>query len=269
MTISTADLEAWRRDGFLIVRGAVAPEQLEAVVRTVDAEWQARAGNDHMIDILSGERIGESLRLADASPDLRRQVHKLNNLFLRRETVREAAFAPRLRAALETLLEGEPLICNSLNFERGSQQPFHLDTWYMPPPVEDRMVAVNIAIDPMTSTNGPFVYYPGSHLIDYYRFSSGHIAAVDGELHLCAAYMQAELERLGLKAETAVLEPGDAFIWHARLYHGGAPILDPDATRRSLVVHYWRADDLEAGRVRSDANGAYLRQTLRGELAPA
>ena len=34
-------------------------------------------------------------------------------------------------------------------------------------------------------------------------------------------------------------------IWHERLYHGGAPIVDPSLTRKSLVVHYWRADDMQ------------------------
>jgi hypothetical protein len=53
------------------------------------------------------------------------------------------------------------MICNSLNFERGSQQPFHIDTWYMPPPVEGRMVVASIAVDDVDADNGPMAYYPG------------------------------------------------------------------------------------------------------------
>ena len=39
-------------------------------------------------------------------------------------------------------------------------------------------------------------------------------------------------------------------------------------TRRTLVVHYWRAKDLPAEDVRVDpASGSYLGRTLRGEIS--
>jgi len=34
------------------------------------------------------------------------------------------------------------------------------------------------------------------------------------------------------------------FIWSCQIAHGGTPIADPKSTRRSLVTHYWRADDM-------------------------
>jgi hypothetical protein len=36
---------------------------------------------------------------------------------------------------------------------------------------------------------------------------------------------------------------GDALIWHAQVIHGGTPIRDPNRTRKSLVVHYFRSCD--------------------------
>jgi ectoine hydroxylase-related dioxygenase (phytanoyl-CoA dioxygenase family) len=60
-----------------------------------------------------------------------------------------------MRPILRQLLEAEPLVCNSLNFERGSRQEYHIDTWYMPPPVDNRMVAAWFALDDVDATNGP------------------------------------------------------------------------------------------------------------------
>lgn len=35
---------------------------------------------------------------------------------------------------------------------------------------------------------------------------------------------------------------GDALIWHANLIHGGLPIGEAGATRRSMVCHYYAED---------------------------
>jgi ectoine hydroxylase-related dioxygenase (phytanoyl-CoA dioxygenase family) len=79
-------------------------------------------------------------------------------------------------------------------------------------------------------------------------------------------YVHRQLKRRGLKAETFSGQAGDVFLWHAYLFHGRAPITDMSRTRNSLVVHYWRAGDLPPDRVRRDRHGAYLAQTLRGEI---
>ena len=166
------------------------------------------------------------------------------------------------------MLEGEPLICNSLNFERGSQQHFHIDTWYMPPPVEGRMVVASIALDDVDADNGPIAYYPGSHRIPAYRFSTGRLNEVPAEMPQCRAHLDREIAARGLGEVEFRGRSGDVFLWHAQLLHGGRPIRDMARTRASLVVHYWRASDLPAELVRRDpAAGAYLGRTLRGEIA--
>jgi ectoine hydroxylase-related dioxygenase (phytanoyl-CoA dioxygenase family) len=39
-----------------------------------------------------------------------------------------------------------------------------------------------------------------------------------------------------------IAKKGDVLIWHANLVHGGAPILNPALTRKSMVVHYYAND---------------------------
>ena len=50
-------------------------------------------------------------------------------------------------AILHNLLGGETMAINTLNFERGSQQAYHFDTFYMPAPVKDKVLATRIALE--------------------------------------------------------------------------------------------------------------------------
>lgn len=266
-SLTDAQLAHWNERGFLVLRGFMSRAELARIRAVVDHEWANPAGNDHVVDVLTGPNSGGAFRMAEAPPGSRNEVYKLNNLFARRPEIREVALSPRLRAVLARLLDGEPLICNSLNFERGSQQAFHIDTWYMPPPVDDRMVVASIALDDVGADNGPLVYYPGSHRIPAYRFSTGRLNEVPAEMPQCVAYVQSEIAKRGLSEEEFRGSSGDVFLWHAQLLHGGRPIRDMAKTRATLVVHYWRADDLPREEVRVDpASGSYLGRTLRGEF---
>ena len=265
--LTPAERAQWAAEGFLLLRGAITPAEVARVKAAVDDEWARRADNDHHVDVLSGADAGRTFTLAEAPATARREVYKLNNLFARRADIRRVALSPRLRKVFSELLEGEPMICNSLNFERGSQQPYHIDTWYMPPPVEGRMVVASIALDEVGPDNGPVAYYPGSHRIPPWRFSDGRLNEKADEMPQCRAYLEREIAARGLKEAEVRARPGDAFLWHAQLLHGGRPIRDMSLTRSSLVVHYWRAGDLPPDQVRFDpAAGHYLGRTLRGEI---
>jgi phytanoyl-CoA hydroxylase len=265
--LTPEQLSFWEANGFLVLRGLMSPAEVARVRAVVDDEWSRREGNDHLVDVLSGRHAHQAFRMSEIPEGSRREVYKLNNLFARRPEIRQVALSERLRPVLAQLLEGEPLICNSLNFERGSQQPFHIDTWYMPPPVDNRMVVASIALDDVGADNGPLVYYPGSHKIPGYRFSTGRLNEVPAEMPQCDAYLQHEIAKRGLKVEQFGGKSGDVFLWHAQLLHGGSAIRDMSKTRATLVVHYWRAGDLPASQVRVDpASGSYLGHTLRGEI---
>ena len=265
--LAPEQLSGWEAGGYLILRNFMSPAELRRIRAVVDDEWRRVPGNDHEVDVLSGPNAGRTYRMADVPDGSRNEVYKLNNLFARRPEIRAVALSPKLKAVCAQLLEGEPMICNSLNFERGSQQPFHIDTWYMPPPVDDRMVVASIALDDVDGDNGPVAYYPGSHKIPGYRFSTGRLNAEPAEMPLCDAYLKREVEARGLKEAEFHCKAGDVFIWHAQLLHGGRAIRDMSKTRGSLVVHYWRADDLPKEQVRVDPSaGSYLGRTLRGEI---
>lgn len=257
----------WDADGYLVLRGFMTPDEIAIVRAVVDDEWARAPGNDHEVDVNSGPFAGCAYKMHEVDPSARGECYKLNNLFGRRAEIRRVALSPRLRQACAELLEGEPLICNSLNFERGSQQEYHIDTWYMPPPVEGKMVVASIAIDDVDEGNGPVAYYVGSHKIPPYRFSDGRLNEIPAEKPQCREYLQREIAARGLKEAEFHGKSGDILLWHAQLLHAGRPIRDMDRTRSSLVVHYWRERDLPREHVRVDpAAGSYLAHTLRGEI---
>jgi phytanoyl-CoA hydroxylase len=141
---------------------------------------------------------------------------------------------------IRELLGANPLVCNTLLLERGSQQEPHFDTFFMPSKTTNMMAASWIAIDRVTETNGPLYYYPKSHLIEPFLFSNGKISAVFAELETDAAkHIETIVKEYDLREERFLPEPGDVLIWHAQLLHGGSPIINKTETRCSLVTHYW------------------------------
>lgn len=264
--LSKAQLKQWDDDGFLLLRGAVSPSELEAVQAVVDGQWSEKSGNYHHIDVNSGPHGGRWWTMDEVPLEARDESYKLNNLFVRYPEIRNAALSARLKIAMSTLLGGEPVICNSLNFERGSQQEPHIDSWFMPAPVGDKMAAVSITLDTVDDENGPIFFYPGSHKIPPFRFTGDQNFCQEDDETL-QQYLRDEIAKRQLEIQSLRAEPGDVFIWHGQLLHGGRAIRDFSRTRRSLVVHYWRRQDVPETHMLVDQRGAYLRNTLRGEIS--
>jgi phytanoyl-CoA hydroxylase len=236
----------WEANGFLVLPGHFSREQIAAVNGHIDQLWQESRGKrrETVVDIFIGTPREKRTRLSDAPLEARLTPHKLNDLYLESDVIRRTVLEERLASVLEEVLEGPPLVCNSLNLEFGSQQRDHTDSLYMTAPVGLYLAASWVALEDGSPDSGPLRYYAGSHKIPPFLFTTGAITAVDAEMPRYYEYMLRELERRGIKAETFVPKVGDVFIWHSQLYHGGEPIRNPSLTRRSLVTHYWRAQDV-------------------------
>jgi phytanoyl-CoA hydroxylase len=236
----------WDANGFVVLPGHFSRQQIDAVNGHIDQLWQESRTRrrETVVDIFIGTPREKRTRLSDAPLEARLTPHKLNDLYLESDVIRQVVLEERLASVLEEVLEGPPLACNSLNLEFGSQQRDHTDSLYMTAPVGLYLAASWIALEDGSPDSGPLRYYAGSHKIPPFLFSTGAISAVDAEMPRYYEYMLRELERRGIKAETFVPTVGDVFIWHSQLYHGGEPIKNASLTRRSLVTHYWRAQDV-------------------------
>ena len=159
---------------------------------------------------------------------------------------------------LDELLDGPPVVCNSLNFIQGSEQREHIDSWFMPPPAPEKMVVTSVCLEDVHPDAGPLFYLPGSQKIQPYIFSNGRIRAIDAEMDKCHAYLDAAIAERGLKRETFLGAKGDVFIWSCQIAHGGTPINDQKRTRKSLVTHYWRANDMARHKLEPENGGYYF-----------
>jgi len=228
-------------NGYLILEGFFPAAQIAQARARLDDFWANRGPSCPLvIDRLDD---GERTYFREVANATRQIPYKLNDVHLEDEVFRDLAADARLTAVVAELLLHTPLVINTLLFERSSQQPAHFDTFFMPSRTPNKMCASWIAIDPVTETNGPLFYYPKSHLIEPFRFSSGDVAAIDVEMAAAGAHIERIIGEYGLEEMRFFPRPGDVLIWHAQLLHGGATIIDNQATRTSLVTHYWTVLD--------------------------
>ena len=264
--LTRAQKKFWEENGYLILKGFFPRGEVEAVnalieQRMADPSSFGRA----TVDALHGEHVGKRFRAVEAPREVFSGPIKINDLFLDEPQVRNLALSERLTKVMAGLLGGAPLVCNSLNFIWGSQQPDHVDSWFMPAPVpkrpaparfwhrrkpdelpdfNQRLAVSSICLEDVAPEAGPLVYYPGSHKIPPFRFPNGGFAALTDGTAQCSEYVHEEIRKRGLRREEFLGEAGDVFLWHGQLVHGGSVIKEPSRTRKTLVTHYWCVKDV-------------------------
>jgi phytanoyl-CoA hydroxylase len=258
--LSLQQRDDWEAHGFIVLKSFLSAELIEPMNRLVDRLWndRRRKENPLVIDIFDGMPQSRRIFFKDAPDEAKRCPYKLNDLYLEYPQVRELVLDVKLMRVLHDVLEGVPMVCNTINFEFGPQQGDHFDTFYMPPRKVNRMVAAWIALEDVGQDAGPLRYYPGSHTIPPFLFSHGKTDAIPSEMPNFRKYISRELEQRGIEPVMFVAQKGDVLVWHAQLLHGGYPIQDRNRTRKTLVAHYFRAQDYyhrfwRLSRVRKDA----------------
>ena len=142
------------------------------------------------------------------------------------------------------LILGEDAVAiQSLFFEYGSEQMLHRDPVVVPTGGHGHLTAAWIALEDIGPDCGALVYVPGSHRLPYYAFAPGEYRFDGSRMGEAEARAATEFDdeqaRLhGLAPRTFTAEKGEVLIWHAALRHGGGPVTDPNATRKSFVVHF-------------------------------
>lgn len=160
------------------------------------------------------------------------------------ETIRDLARSERITGVLASLVGSSVQPFQTIYFEKGSQQAAHSDYFHMTTYPDFGLIAIWIALEPIHQKNGPVFYYPGSH--NWKPIYNTDLPLKENGLFLdpnpnrsYERYLNKTIEEAGVVPETFEANPGDALIWHANLVHGGSKQIDPQATRRSLVIHYF------------------------------
>ena len=257
--VNAAQLKDWDDSGFLVLEGFYSAAEADELKELIESSWTDRANYSDKVTIDRdiGTEDERRISFADADLAIRKTPHKLNDLYLESDRLREYQLGDRLRDVLSPMMGGTPMICNSLCFEYGSQQSDHFDTYFMPPLTRNRMVASWIAMEDVQLDAGPVRYYPGSHKILPYRFSHGRYNLKLDERPQCDEYVEHQLKERGLDPVLFSAKKGDVLIWHAHLLHGGTPINNPGLTRKSLVTHYFCCEDWDDACYEKDRLGIF------------
>lgn len=213
----------WSEKGYVVLENFFTAEQVAAVNRDVAAMIQ------------------------DEAVKFRYGGKKIMFAFHQSEPIRQMGEDPQLLSILELLLSREVELFQSINFIKASEQRTHSDSIHMSTFPPGNLIAVWIALEDIRLDNGPLHYYPGSHQLPYLmnkdygntgsRFFLGQKTYTDYE-----DAVENMLTQHDFNKEVFLAKKGDLLIWHANLLHGGNPMDDPEATRKSLVFHYYAKD---------------------------
>jgi phytanoyl-CoA hydroxylase len=160
---------------------------------------------------------------------------RLACLHLVSDAARRVAFSPTVAKITEAAFGKPAVVVGSLFFDKGSAQSIHRDTPAFFTNPLNHFFGVWTALEDVLPGSGPLFY-----------FLKGHTVAPDDELFGNPSVNSKnyfEIVKNGCRHRNLDLieyypKKGDTLIWHPALPHGGAPILKPDLSRRSIVFHY-------------------------------
>jgi phytanoyl-CoA hydroxylase len=245
-------LERWCRDGYVVIDDAIPAADLDRVTAAMEEVWTAArplAGltiND--VRPAPGEPLrsithAELLALPAGQRDaLRRASRWRIHGFEQTHPALARVYAnDRLRRVASLILGRPARPSASITFMYGSEQLLHQDMAVFHCWPRNHLLGAWIACEDVTPGCGPLVFYPGSHVepmfaeFDRYPTTNLHTAD-DGRAERYQRWIDGVAERYDRREFLA--RTGQVLLWHSMLIHGGAPVSDQDATRRSFVVHY-------------------------------
>jgi ectoine hydroxylase-related dioxygenase (phytanoyl-CoA dioxygenase family) len=215
-------LRAFHDDGYLIVRGLVAPEEVQALI---DAFMAMHAGGPIpgcFAPAPPEEANGDSLKLYPRMMN----PHRVNEVALR------YLLDDRIAAILADLFGEEPLAAQSMLYFKpaGARgQALHQDNFFLK--VEPgTCIAAWMALDPVDRENGGLEVVPGTHRMDIFCPDEA-----DADLSFTREFVPVPP---GLAAIPADLAPGDVLFFNGSLVHGSGPNRSADRFRRTFIGHY-------------------------------
>lgn len=231
------------RNGYLIVRGLVTQEDVEAM-RT------------YAMDLLYGRlEIPGIARPASNDPqELYKRFSRIHMLHRHFATAERYLLYPRVLDVLEALMGPDVLALQTmlfLNPPGHGGQGWHQDAYYITT-YPETLIGVWVALDRADEANGCLYVTPGSHVEPIYPTTDrDHLYAEDafddlGHVEQVSS-LDDEANTLTKVARTyadpipCLVEPGDVIFFHSHLLHRSYPNRTPDRFRRAFVSHYCNA----------------------------
>tara|TARA_Y200000002_G_scaffold182699_1_gene150754 strand:- start:21436 stop:22368 length:933 start_codon:yes stop_codon:yes gene_type:complete len=165
------------------------------------------------------------------------------------KNIKDLTTHPDILKILKLLYNKTPFPFSTINFTKGSGQPYHSDTIHFHTIPYYWMTGVWIALEDVDSKNGALQVIPKSHRWDLYNYNDLNLKHPD---EICNGeelnyreyehFIKELIKVKGGKDKIIELKKGEAIIWAANLLHGGIEIKDQTRTRHSQVNHYFYKD---------------------------
>jgi ectoine hydroxylase-related dioxygenase (phytanoyl-CoA dioxygenase family) len=224
-SLSAAQLEQYRNDGFLCPVDVLTPEEA-ARHRAALEGLEARYGSDGL-------------------PRPINQYHRVN-AHLVSEAARAAALDRRIVDAVESILGPDILIWGAEYFIKEANTTkvvsWHQDLTYWGMDGTDHEVTAWLALSPATLESGCMRFVPGSHKQSIVPHNDTF-----AENNLLSRGQEIAVEVNEADAVVAALKPGQMSLHHGRLFHASGPNATGDR-RIGFVVRYIRPDTPKAGK---------------------
>jgi phytanoyl-CoA hydroxylase len=264
MTITADEVAAYRRDGYLVIRGLLGARLVEACRQALsDLAADRIPRRETKIWLEPGFRI-EDIAPLSREPYVRKYMDYVEDA----PALKAAAMHGRLQAILDRLMGEGRVLFQEMALVKppriGSDKPWHQDASYFRLTDPSLIVGVWIALDSATRTNGCMEVVAGSHR------GGPKPHRHDNDLARCA--MPEDTVATG-EARALEMEPGDALIFHALLHHFTGPNRS-NSHRRAIQFHYHQTGAVwgslaDHQRLYHHADGSYAGCTALHADAPA
>jgi ectoine hydroxylase-related dioxygenase (phytanoyl-CoA dioxygenase family) len=244
--VSVDEYRAFRRDGFLVVRGLVSKPDID--------EMQA-----HIDDLIAGRVDVEGLEKPQPDETLREVEKRLLRIHMMHDRIplwERWMLHPRVLDVVQALIGPDVLAMQTMMFIKGpgsDGQGFHQDSYYIPT-FPDTLIGAWIAVDRADTENGCLWMTKGSNVEPIYPPANGYgygdwglkdipeVSGVGGHSN------SDEDPENGLRPMTkgydevpAILNPGDVAFFGGHILHRSLSNKTSDRSRRAFVNHYCNA----------------------------
>ncbi len=241
--VTVDEYKVFRRDGYIVVRGLVSPNDVQDLVQHTD---NLMAGTETIPGVTPPpEGISdEERRYHYARIHMPHRVSEIHERFL---------LYPRIIDVLEALIGPDVLALQTmLFFKQPGQagQGYHQDSYYIPTQ-PDTLIGAWIALDPATQENGCLWMTPGSHQEPIFPDCDGVTEQGDYVLNDIEPIVNASnpdtdkntLSRIAAQYDNEVpveMEPGDVAFFNGHVLHR-SHANRADYSRRAFVGHFCNA----------------------------
>lgn len=254
MQLTSEQIEAYRRDGFIVIENVLSADEVQVLRDVTDAfveRSRSVSAHDDVFDLEPDHsaRVPRVRRIK--TPHLHHEVYA--------RTMRHPAILAVLRQLVHPALRFDGAKLNMKEAGGGAAVEWHQD-WAFYPHTNDDMAAVGIMMDDCAVENGPLLCIPGTHKGPVYDHHSDGV--------FCGA-IDPKATDLDFDAARPCVGPaGSISVHHVRVVHGSAQNVS-DKTRRLLLYQYHAADAwplLAASQPADDA--AFSAAPLCGDFDP-